>query len=116
MEEIIDNPKKIIWKNTSERFTDGDFNHKTIDEIKDMLDECASKFPLNKCRLAIWDFNEDYHEYMVEIEALETDEEYQKRLLREEESRNRMAVAKKIAEVKEYNDYLKLKEKYEKNE
>ena len=114
MEKIIDNPKQMIWTNTGTTVSVDDFEERTFDEIKEMLDDISVKFPINRLRLVSWDWNEDYHTFMIEKESLETDEEYEIRLKREEIAKVNRENAKKLAEVTEYNNYLKLKEKYEK--
>lgn len=116
MEELIDNPKRIIWKQTGDIISCADFDEKTFDEIKDIFDEISVKYPLNKLKLLVWSSDEDHYDFMVFKEEIETDEEYLTRLNREENIRITKENAKKLAEVAEYNNYLKLKEKYEKNE
>jgi len=114
MEERKDNPKKLIDKSINRILTASELDDLTFDEIKNKLDDISAEYPLDKLKLFTWSSDEDYWEWMIHRETLETDEDYEQRLLQEERMKILRENNKKIQEVKEYEEFLKLKEKYEK--
>jgi len=106
--------KKKIFVEDKEYFCiENIFEDKSPDEAIDKLIKFCHRFKENQdCKFTV---DYDYYRVYLIYNRIETDEEYEKRLKKEQKANDKKVLAKNKREESERRQYERLKKKFEEN-